>query len=65
VSNQVVLKLLSELRAVLDRLSADDNTLHEAISHDVDRAVRLTDSCIAHLNQDPSSQPEREEDEDE
>lgn len=52
MSTQTALKLLFELRAVLDRLGENDSTLLEAIAHDIDRAVRLTDSCIAQLTQD-------------
>jgi len=65
VSNQVALKLLFELRAVLDRISEDDNTLHEALAHDVDRAMRLADSCIAQLTQEPSNRPETDDEEEE
>ncbi len=65
VSNQNALKLLFELRAVLDRLGEDDVTLREAIAHDIDRAVRLTNACIAELTQDSPGPAETEEEEEE
>ena len=65
VSNQTALKLLFELRVVLDRLGESDLSLHEAIVHDIDRAVRLANSCIAQLTQDDSGAPDNEEEEDE
>jgi hypothetical protein len=65
VSDQTPLKLLFELRAVLDRVIESDLTLHETILHDLERASRLTDSCIAHLTQDEACDevPEEEAEE--
>jgi len=65
VSTQIALKLLFELRAVLDRLGENDSTLREALAHDIDRAVRLTNSCIAELTQDSPDRADAEEDDDE
>jgi len=65
VSIQTALKLLFELRAVLDRLGENDSTLQEAIAHDVDRAIRLTNSCIAQLTQDAPGAADAEEEDDE
>ena len=65
MSTQTALKLLFELRAVLDRLGENDSTLREAIAHDVDRAVGLTNSCIAQLTQDSPAHADAEEDDDE
>jgi hypothetical protein len=65
VSTQIALKLLFELRAVLDRLGESDITLHETIAHDVDRAVRLTNSCIAQLTEEAADAADAEEEEDE
>jgi hypothetical protein len=66
VSTQIALKLLFELRAVLDRLGENDSTLREAIAQDIDRAIRLTNSCIAHLSEDSSAgHGDIEEEEDE
>ena len=65
MSTQTALKLLYELRAVLDRLGENDSTLREAIAHDIERAVRLTDSCIDQLTQDSPGQPDAEEEDDE
>ena len=65
VSTQTALKLLFELRAVLDRLVESDSTLREAVAHDIDRAVRLTNSCIAQLTQDAPSPADGEDDDDE
>lgn len=65
VSTQNALKLLYELRAVLDRLGENDSTLREALAQDIDRAVRLTNSCITQLAQyspDPVDIEEEEED---
>jgi len=62
VNTETVLKLMFELRAVLDRIGRTDFSLYEALSHDVDRAVRLTDSCIAQLTE---SAPEGDEEDDE
>jgi hypothetical protein len=61
VSTQIALKLLFELRVVLDRLGESDITLHETIVRDIDRAVRLTDSCIAQLAEDSPDSPESDE----
>lgn len=64
VSTQIALKLLFELRAVLDRLGESDITLHETLAHDVDRAIGLTNSCISQLTQDaPGTADAEEEDE--
>lgn len=65
VSIQIALKLLFELRAVLDRLGEGDDTLRETIAHDIERAVRLTNSCISQLTQEPTAHGDPEEDEDE
>ena len=68
VSTQNALKLLFELRAVLDRIGESDDTLHESLVHDVDRAVRLADACIAQLAEEspePGEGDETEEEEDE
>ncbi len=65
VSTQIALKLLFELRAVLDRLGENDSTLREALAHDIDRAVRLTNSCITELTQGSPGPADSEEDEDE
>lgn len=65
VSTQTALKLLFELRAVLDRLGENDSTLREALAHDIDRAVRLTNSCIAELTLDSPAGADLEEEEDE
>lgn len=62
VSTQTALNLLFELRAVLDRIGESDLSLHEVIVHDVDRAVRLTNSCIAQLSDDSPEAPDAEED---
>ncbi len=58
VSTQNTLKLLFELRAVLDRLGENDSTIEEAIVHDVERAMRLTDACIAQLAQEEATNVE-------
>ncbi len=65
VNIQIVLKQLFELRAVLDRLGESDITLHETLAHDVERAIRLTNSCISQLTQASTESGEAEEDEDE
>jgi len=49
VNTETALKLLYELRAVLDRLSENEGTLKEALSDDIDHAGRLTDECISEL----------------
>ena len=64
VSTQIALKLLFELRAVLDRLGENDSTLREALAHDIDRAVRLTNSCIGQLTEDSPGRGDAEEDDD-
>lgn len=66
MSTQIALKLLFELRAVLDRLGENDSTIREALAHDIDRAIRLTNSCIGQLTQEPSTgHGEAEEEEEE
>ena len=65
VSTQHALKLLFELRAVLDRLGESDITLHETLAHDIDRAVRLANTCIAQLTQEAPGAPEADDDDDE
>jgi len=65
VSTQIALKLLFELRAVLDRVGESDITLHETIAHDVERALRLTNDCIAQLAEDSNGGADAEEDDDE
>jgi hypothetical protein len=65
VSTQNALKLLFELRAVLDRVGESDVTLHETIAHDVERAVRLTNGCIAQLTEESPGAADAEEEEDE
>jgi len=62
VSTQTALKLLFELRVVLDRLGESDITLHETIVRDIDRAVRLTEACIAQLTEDSPDSPDPDED---
>ena len=52
VSTQNALKLLFELRAVLDRIGEYDVSLRESMAHDVDEAVRLNNACISELTQD-------------
>ena len=63
VSTQNALKLLFELRVVLDRLGENDSSLHEAVVHDVDEAVRLTDGCIAELTQEATDHQDDDEEE--
>ena len=63
MSTQNALKLLFELRAVLDRIGESDLTLHETIVHDVERAARLANSCIAQLTEDSPADPEDDDDE--
>lgn len=68
MNSQNALKLLFELRAVLDRLDENDTSLEEALAHDVQRALRLTDACIAELTKDelrPVGDTGPEEDEEE
>ncbi len=52
VSTQNALKLLFELRAVLDRVGEYDVTIRESMAHDVDEAIRLANACITELTQD-------------
>jgi len=65
VSTQTALKLLFELRAVLDRIGESDITLHETMAQDVERAVRLTNACINHLTEESPEESEAEEEDDE
>jgi hypothetical protein len=65
VSTQNALKLLFELRAVLDRVGESDVTLHETVAHDVERAVRLANACIAQLTEDSPGGTDAEEEDDE
>ncbi len=65
MSTQTVLKLLFELRAVLDRVGESDVTLHETVAHDVERAVRLANACITQLTEDSPAGGDAEEEEDE
>ncbi len=65
MSTQNALKLLFELRAVLDRVCVSDTTLHETVAHDVERALRLANSCIAQLTEDSPGSADAEEEEDE
>jgi len=62
VSTQSALKLLYELRAVLDRLGESEISLHETLVHDIDRAVRLADHCIAQLTEESPESAEGDED---
>ena len=52
MATELASRKLFELRAVLDRLAQTDTTIYEAISHDVEEAIRLTDESIAELNED-------------
>lgn len=52
------LEKLYALREVLDRLSRTDTTLYEALAHDVEEAITLTDDCIAALSDDSPEDPE-------
>jgi hypothetical protein len=63
VSNQTVLKLLFELRAVLDRIGETDSSIEEAMVHDVDRAKQLADACITQITRGESLSPAEAEDE--
>lgn len=63
MSTQNALKLLYELRVVLDRLGENDSTLHEAVARDVDEAIRLTDGCMAELTRDAEGSEDDEEEE--
>lgn len=64
MSTQNALKLLFELRVVLDRLAENDSSLHEAVARDVEEATRLAEGCISELAQDAGNQDDDEEDED-
>jgi hypothetical protein len=50
------------LRAVLDRLGESEISLHETLVHDIDRAVRLADHCIAQLTEESPESAEGDED---
>jgi hypothetical protein len=63
VNTENALKLLFELRAVLNRISNDDLSFKETLVGDVDRAARLADACISQLTQD-SDEPVSEDEED-
>lgn len=52
MSQTEILEKLSSLRVILDRLNRTDSTLYEAVSHDVEEAITLTDECIAALSED-------------
>jgi hypothetical protein len=41
---------LFELQAILNRLAQSEISLQEALSDDIDHAVRLTDACIGQLS---------------
>ena len=62
VNTENALKLLFELRAVLNRVG-DDPNFHQRLMGDLDRASKLTDACISQLTQD-SDEPVSEEEED-
>lgn len=49
VNTEAAVKLLFELHAILDRLAQSEISLQEALSDDIDRAIRLTDACIGQL----------------
>jgi hypothetical protein len=55
VSTETLLKLLFELRAVLDRIGESDTSLYEAVSQDIDCASNLTDACIAEVSGEAES----------
>jgi hypothetical protein len=63
VSTQTALKLLFELRAVLERVGETDFTLHETVARDIERALGLTDSCITQLTGESPESAGEEEDE--
>ncbi len=65
MSSQVALKQLFELRVVLERLGEGGLTLQETLAHDLERAMKLTDSCIAHLTDEDPGTPDADEDEEE
>jgi len=50
VNTETALKLLFELQAILNRLAQSEISLQEALSDDIDHAVRLTDACIGQLS---------------
>jgi len=58
VNTENALKLLFELRAVLNRVNDDP------LGNELERATRLTDACISQLTQE-SDDPVSEDDEDE
>jgi hypothetical protein len=62
VNTENALKLMFELRAVLNRMGGDAS-FHETLAGDLDRATRLTDACISQLTQE-SDEPVSEDDED-
>ena len=63
MKTETALKLLYELRAVLDRLAENEGTIQEALSDDIDRAVRLTDDCIRQLAEESPDPPETDAEE--
>jgi len=54
------LNRLYQLRAVLDRLMETDTTIYEAISRDVEEAIRLVDETIVELI-DETTSPDHDE----
>ncbi len=58
MNTENALKLLFELRAVLNRVNDDP------LGNELERATRLTDACISQLTQE-SDDPVSEDDEDE
>lgn len=56
MATHTLLRKLYELRLVLDRLAQTDTTLHEALTHDVDEAIRLADECIGELADAPAEE---------
>jgi hypothetical protein len=58
MSSQVALKQLFELRVVLERLGEGGISLQETLAHDLERALKLTDSCIAHLTDEDPGTPD-------
>jgi hypothetical protein len=63
VNTETALKLLYELRAVLNRLTESGDTLQEALSNDINRAIRLTDDCITQLTEESPDPPETDAEE--
>lgn len=63
MNTETALKLLYELRAVLERLTETGDTFQEALSNDINRAVRLTDDCITQLTEESPDPPETDSDE--